>query len=219
MITYLRGQLTDISSDPPRVVVLTSGGVGYLVNLPVYVFDRLNQRKASVGEEIELHIFYSVSERQPLPLLVGFLRTEDRAFFELFLQVEGIGPAKAAAALTVPVADIARAIETEDTVTLVSLPGIGSRAAQKILATLRGKVASVAALSDDGMASMPGHPSDARTDVIGVLVDLGYRNAEAQRLVLEAIRNHPDAIDDSQELLQHVFRSTASATDDANTVS
>ncbi len=204
--------MTDITSDPPRVVVLTSGGVGYLVNLPVYVSERLKQQNAAVGDEIELHIFFSVSERQPLPLLVGFLRTEDRVFFEQFLQVEGIGPSKAATALTVPVAQIARAIETEDTVTLTSLPGIGSRAAQKIVATLKGKVGSAAALSDDGVASMPQRPTDARTDVIGVLVDLGYRNAEAQRLVLDVIRNHPNAIDDSQELLQHVFRSTASTT-------
>ena len=218
MIRYVKGEVMEITHDPPRVVVLTAGGVGYLVNLPAYVSERVSSNGVSVGDEVEFHVFYSVSERQPLPLLVGFLHPDDRLFFEQFLQVEGIGPAKAASALILPVWEIARAVESEDTVALTSMPGIGSRAAQKMIATLRGKVAEFASprrdevdvgVSVEDADRVP--MSDARSDAVNVLIDLGYRNVEAQRLVSEALRRNPDIAGDVQELLQDIFRSTATS--------
>src|SRR4051794_25440863 len=48
------------------------------------------------------------------PRLVGFLRADDRAFFNLFITVKGIGPKKALRALVLPTGDIAQAIESRD---------------------------------------------------------------------------------------------------------
>lgn len=212
MITFMKGEVTQISQDPPRIVVLTSGGVGYLVNLPIFVYERMARQDLKIGDDVDLHIFYSVSERQPLPMLVGFQRPEDRAFFEQFIQVEGIGPAKATSALILPISDIARAIETEDTVALTSMPGIGTRAAQKIVATLRGKVADVIAHTEEEDTEQTAPiQTDIRSDVVGVLTGLGYRAPEAQRLVNEAMRRNPEISDDTQALLQEIFRYNAAA--------
>ena len=95
---------------------------------------------------IGLHIFYHATANQPVPVLVGFLRRAERDFFRKFTTVGGIGPAKAAKAMNVSVSTIARAIEQEDRATLTRLPGIGARGADKIIATLRGKVVAEAAL-------------------------------------------------------------------------
>ena len=88
MISYLKGEVIQVQQNPPRVVVLTSSGVGYTVTLPVFVEEALQPYE---GQELGLHIYYSVSERQPMPTLVGFEEAGDRDFFEQFVQVEGIG--------------------------------------------------------------------------------------------------------------------------------
>src|SRR5215210_5074477 len=74
------------------------------------------------------------------PRLIGFLRPEDKRFFEKFITVKGIGPKTALRALTVPVGEIAQAIESKETRFLVGLDGIGKRTAELIVAELSGKV-------------------------------------------------------------------------------
>lgn len=213
MITYIQGQIQSISENPPRAVVLTEGGVGYLISLPVFVYESLQTKGKNSGDDAQFHIYYSVSERQPLPVLVGFEHLTDRTFFEQFVQVEGIGPTKAAAALIMPVPTIARAIETSDATTLQSMPGIGARAAQKIVATLKGKVSEAAnATYEVDTQDQPTQPT-ARQEVIAVLTTLGYRNTDAITFVDEALTRIPELATDEQRLLQEVFRShpTASA--------
>ena len=107
MISYLRGEVIQAQDNPPRVVVLTASGVGYTVVLPAVVNETM---RPTEGDSIGLHVYYSVTERQPLPLLVGFENAGDREFFEQFIQVEGIGPMRAATALTMPVPTLAYAI-------------------------------------------------------------------------------------------------------------
>ena len=141
---------------------------------------------------------------------MGFEEAGDRDFFEQFIQVEGIGPARAASALTMPVPTLAYAIETEDLVTLTLMPGIGQRGAQKIIATLRGKVAEAASRPIETAAQRARVP-DTRADVVAVLVNLGYRNNEAVTMVDEAIRRDPALVEDSQALLRGAFRNYPAA--------
>lgn len=204
MISYLRGEVIQVQDNPPRVVVLTASGVGYSVVLPAFVQESI---RPEVGGAIELHTFYSVSERQPLPVLVGFEDPGDREFFEQFIQVEGIGPSRAATALTMPIPTLAYAIEMEDQVTLTLMPGIGQRGAQKIIATLKGKVAEAASRPID-TGSQRSRVPDTRADVVAVLVNLGYRNSQAISMVEEAMRSNPELGGDAQELLRFVFRSS-----------
>ena len=207
MISYLEGRVLQVQDSPPRVVVLTASGVGYSVILPAFVHDSLQPQE---GESITLHTFYSVSERQPLPVLVGFESARDREFFEQFVQVEGIGPTRAATALTMPVPTLAYAIETEDLVTLTLMPGIGQRGAQKIVATLKGKVMDAANRPIETGSQRQRGP-DTRSDVVAVLVNLGYRNTDAVSMVDEALRLRPELGGDAQELLRVVFRASGAA--------
>ena len=127
----------------------------YEVLVPLVLWPELqviqDEGSAPRATAIGLHIFYSASANQPVPVLVGFLRRAERDFFRKFTTVEGIGPAKAVKAMNISVSTIARAIEQEDRATLTRLPGIGARGADKIIATLRGKVVAEAAMADGGV--------------------------------------------------------------------
>lgn len=214
MINYLTGTIRALTREPGRAVIIT-GGVGYEVSLPAYVYQSMSDEGIREGSKIELEIYYHVTDRQPKPMLVGFRHPSEKAFFEQLIQVEGIGPAKAAAALVFPVSTIASAIETEDLESLQRLPGIGSRAAQKIIATLRGKVVATALLQDAGTANQShiASPTNVRSEAIEALVTLGYRPTEAQGKVEEAIRHTPEIADDLQELMRAIFRTQVSHKD------
>ena len=117
-----------------------------------------------------------------------------------------------------PVSTIASAIETEDLASLQRLPGIGTRAAQKIVATLRGKVAATALLQDAGISEQGQQTAvapvaDARSEAIEALVTLGYRPTEAQDKVDDVIRRSPKTADDLQDLMREVFKAQVSTQD------
>src|SRR5947208_2961557 len=141
MISYLSGTLK--RKLPDRVVVDVQG-VGYDVFLPQFVMRSVQERPD--GEQIEFEIYYHVTDRQLRPTLIGFTNGYEKRFFEKFITVEDIGPQKAARALVLSVSKIAQAIEAGDVSTLRKLPGIGDRTANKMVATLRGKVAEEALL-------------------------------------------------------------------------
>ena len=208
MISYLNGKIRSLTREPAQAVVV-AGGVGYEVCLPVCVYQSLTAAGVREGAEVELEVHYHVTERQPRPLLVGFRHPSERDFFEQLIQVEGIGPTRAAAALVFPVSRIARAIESEDMSVLTRLPGIGARGAQKIVAALRGKVIATALLQDEGIPAAGASPAEleARDEAVKALVNLGYRPAEAQSAVDEAVRRKPAAAADVEVLMREVFRS------------
>ena len=208
MISFLMGEIRNIRLDP-CVVVIVSAGVGYEVSLPVFVYESLNIDGLKPGKHIELEIYYHVTERQPKPVLVGFRHPAERNFFEQLIEVEGIGPTKAASALVFPVSTIAAAIEMEDLSVLQQLPGIGNRAAQKIVATLKGKVSETALLKDrlDVDSDNLSGQISVRTEAIEALLTLGYRSNEAMSKVegaFDTISDDPETVED---ILREVFKS------------
>ena len=139
MIGYLEGRLLRLEEE--RILLLVHQ-VGYEILVPAFVRESLNAKQ--VGDELALYIYYHQTERQPKPVLIGFNLEAEKEFFQLFISVEAIGPLKAVKALTLPVRDIANAIESNDIGQLKQLKGIGPRTAQKMVATLQGKVSKFA---------------------------------------------------------------------------
>jgi Holliday junction DNA helicase RuvA len=203
MIRYLEGKL--LKKEEDRIVVLANG-VGYEVLLPAIVRQTFNAKRVGEdGEVVKLHIYYHQTERQPKPLLIGFNHEPEKEFFEKFIKVEAIGPPTAVKALVLPIPRIARAIEERDTKTLESLRGIGKRTADKIVATLQGKVGKFALMRED-WALPEEEVVDFKKQVEEVLVkDLGHRLSEAQRLIREAVLRSP-GISTPEELFEEVYR-------------
>jgi holliday junction DNA helicase RuvA len=200
MIGYLDGTLLRMEGDR---VLLLAGSVGYEVLIPAFVLPSLARR--GPGDPLALFIYHHQTERQPLPVLIGFSDETEKEFFQLFLTVEAIGPMKAARALTMPVGEIAAAIETGNLAVLKHLKGIGARTAQKIVATLGGRMGRFA---DRRSAAAPPAPSmeSAAEQVLEVLTDqLGLRAADARRMIAEALERNP-AMGSAEELLDEIYR-------------
>jgi Holliday junction DNA helicase RuvA len=179
MISSLTGELRRI--DDERVHV-AAGALEFELLVPAADLMELNTR---LGSEVKFHTILDL-EGDPTrgnlaPRLIGFLRAEDKKFFELFITVKGIGPKKALRALSVPASKIARAIEAKDANELAGLEGIGRRMAQQIVAELSGKAQEFTA----GTTVAAGRdPMDE--DAILVCVHLGIARADAERLLERA---------------------------------
>jgi len=200
MIGYLEGTL--LKKEDERILLLANQ-VGYEVLVPAIVMEKVSEKK--IGDPVSFYIYFQQTERQPKPVLIGFNQEIEKEFFQQFISVSAIGPLKAVKALTYSVFEIASAIEDQDAGKLAQLKGIGKRTAQKIIATLHGKMEPFI-LSGHQTEATPDINADVRAHVFDVLVNqLGHKTVEAQRLIQEALkRNH--SITTSELLFEEVYR-------------
>jgi Holliday junction DNA helicase RuvA len=200
MIGYIEGKI--LKKEEDRILVLTNQ-IGYEILMPAIVMSSLQDKR--VGDDISLYIFYQQTERQPKPVLIGFNLEVEKEFFQYFISVEDIGPLKAAKALTVPVREIATAIEAGEINSLTKLKGIGRRTAQKIVATLEGKMGKFALiLPEDRQVEPP--VEDFSKQVLDVMIkQLGHRMADARQMIEKALKRN-SAINTPEELFEEVYR-------------
>jgi len=204
LISYLEGKLLTKHDD--RIVVL-AGGVGYEVMLPRAVMPALrSKRPGPEGDTVTLHISFHQTERNPKPVLIGFLSALEKEVFERLITVEDIGPTAACRALSIDVARIARAIEAKDAKLLCTLDGIGPRKAEKIIASLNGRVGKFALMPEIEGVAPSAEEEDFRDEVIEVLVaQLGHTRTEAQRMVQAAFARNPK-VASAEDLFEEVYR-------------
>jgi holliday junction DNA helicase RuvA len=206
MIGYLEGRIIQHESDG---ILLLAGSIGYEILLNPITLDQIRANSSEEGI-VSLYIYYHVTERQPKPVLIGFGTPEDKAFFQLFISVAAVGPMKAVKALTRPIGEVARAIEEKDVSFLAQLSGIGKRTAEKIIATLNGKVADfidqAAPPSQTPSHSLDKSLKEISQQVEDVLVDqLGHSLASAKRLIKEAFGRNPD-IQTAEALFDEIYQ-------------
>jgi len=200
MIGYIEGKI--LKKEEERVLVLANQ-VGYEVLLPAFVMESMAGYQ--VGDEIALYIYYQQTERQPKPILIGFNLEVEKEFFQYFISVEDIGPLKAVKALSIPVREVARAIENRDVQSLERLKGIGARTAQKIIATLEGKMGKFALIRKEEKKEIE-VVEDFSEQVYQVLVkQLGHRAADARRMIADALKRNQE-IATPEELFEEVYR-------------
>jgi Holliday junction DNA helicase RuvA len=134
----------------------------------------------------------------------------EKVFFQQFLSVEAIGPLKAVKALSIPVNEIASAIESRNVLALKQLQGIGDRTARKIVATLEGKMGQyIEAGQQKGIVEeiSPVIEKYSR-EVVDVLTgQLGYKKTEAQIMVTKILKRKP-FIKTAEELFEEVFKNS-----------
>lgn len=211
MIAKIRGVLAGHSK---RGVLIEVGGLTYEVCLTALTRERLASRPA--GEEISLYTLYCLENSSAggwlYPLLIGFEEEGEREFFSLFTSVENIGVKSALAAMTLPVEEIAAAIERADVETLKKLKGIGERTARKIVAALGGRVAAFAGgyvtgggERGRGAAAGTGQYPAFAEDAAQILLQLGYSQTEAKKMVREALDRN-GFIKSAEALLEEIFK-------------
>ena len=202
MIVRLTGRLIDVYE---HHVVIERDGIAREVLVPQYTVGEL---AACRGREMTLHTLeYLEGSRASgnlIPRLVGFVYPDDKRFFTRFVSVKGIGLRKALRALAEPVARIATWIRNGDTKALAGLPGIGSRAAQLIVAELRGKIDEFI-LGEGAPADESAGLTQHQRMALEVLVAWGDTSQEAERWLQRAAQLH-SGIDSADEWVRAAYR-------------
>ena len=177
MIGSIAGVLT--LKAPPHLQ-LEVGGVGYEIEAPMSTFYGL----PALGERTRLLTHLVV--REDAHLLYGFATEGERALFRQLLKISGIGPRIALAILSgVSDAAFAHAVREQDAATLMRIPGVGRKTAERIVVELKDKLEAVAMEAEKpAVASLAG----TEADVISALVNLGYDSRSAEGAVSEAKR-------------------------------
>ncbi len=200
MIARISGRLEEFANG----AALLDGGAGlwYEVLIPAFDAERLSRR---LGQDVVLHTIHyfegDPSHGQQTPRLIGFLIESDRAFFKIFTTVKGVGIRRALRALIRPPAEVAAAIQAKDADLLKTLPEIGPRTAERIIADLHGKLDRFAGETVPAVEQIP----EAGGEAIAVLVQLGERRADAAALVERVIAVAPQ-LDSPEEIIQQAYR-------------
>lgn len=187
MIARLTGTL--VTKDLDRVEVLTPGGVGYELAIPLGTFEKLPR----TGQTVTLHTALVVREDEWL--LYGFATVHEQRVFRKILVAKGVGPALALGMLSTLSAErLVRAIREKDINTLQQVPRVGRKKAEQLVLDLADKLDELAA-PGDGAARPEGAGAE---DAIRALVSLGYAAPDAEKAVrraLESLGTAPSAPD------------------------
>jgi Holliday junction DNA helicase RuvA len=177
MIGFLRGIL--IAKAPPQLL-LDVQGVGYEVEAPMTTFYDL----PAIGEEVKLHTHLVV--REDAHILFGFASETERLLFRTLIKVNGVGPKLALTILSgQSVAEFYRCVDVNDVKSLVRLPGVGQKTAERLIIEMRGRLPELSGLSSSQQSSSVAKVMTAspKQEAMTALCALGYKPQDAQRMV------------------------------------
>ncbi|MCM2316666.1 MAG: Holliday junction branch migration protein RuvA [Thermoanaerobaculia bacterium] len=183
MIGYLEGPIQSL--EPDRVVVVC-GGVGYIVNIPLSTYYKLEASKTA-ALQIHTHV------REDALALFGFSTREEKATFEKLISISGIGPRLAQVILSgIDVYELAQAVATGDVRRLSSIPGVGKKTSERLCLELRDKL--IFGSPPETRSPLPAR-SSTHDDAVSALVNLGYKPVVAE----SAVKSAREALGDDVE--------------------
>jgi Holliday junction DNA helicase RuvA len=172
MISSLRGRLA--AKQAPHIVIECQG-IGYEVETPMSTFLDL----PAIGEELFIHTHMLV--REDAQLLYGFASEAERALFRTVLKISGVGAKMGLAILSaMSQADFQRCVEYEDTATLVKIPGVGKKTAERLIIEMRDKFKGSTGTTNPNKVAAPANP---KSEAVDALVSLGYKVNEVNKLI------------------------------------
>jgi Holliday junction DNA helicase RuvA len=179
MIGRLKGTL--LEKQAPRLL-LDVNGVGYEVEVPMTTLYRLPE----LGQNVTLHTHFVV--REDAQLLYGFFEKAERELFRQLIKVNGVGPKMALAILSgMEGAEFVRCVQDHDINTLVKLPGVGKKTAERLLVEMQDRLKEFSQWLPQLPSTMP--TTGKRTEKIEIseaesaLIALGYRPQEAAKAI------------------------------------
>lgn len=197
MIGFVQGKV--LRRTPKGCVLLTQGGVGYSLVLPLRLLHSLPDQ----SEQASFFVFTLV--REDVLELFGFSTWEDREAFEVLLSISKLGPKTALAILSHYDLSLLREIVArQDAYTLSKVPGIGQKSAQRILLELQDKLKVMPVAPETGAT---GVPAWQHGDIMAGLTNLGYSETEVAPLVNEITRQEPEL--DAGEVIRLVLKRMA----------
>ncbi len=148
-----------------KFLIIETGGVGYKVNVSPDLISKTKNTNQQIMLWIHTHV------REDAINLYGFGELKELEFFEMLINISGIGPKGALAILSIaPIETLRKAIGSGDTGYLTKVSGIGKKTAEKIVIELRDKMGE-----DKGGVSLK-----EELDALEALKALGYSQVEAR---------------------------------------
>ncbi|ASC57552.1 Holliday junction branch migration protein RuvA [Vibrio vulnificus] len=201
MIGRLRGIL--LEKQPPELLIEVNG-IGYEVQMPMSCFYEL----PNIGEEAIIYTHFVV--REDAQLLYGFNTVKERALFREVIKANGVGPKLGLAILSgMTASQFVASVEREDISTLVKLPGVGKKTAERLVVEMKDRLKgwsagdlftpfTDAAPVDSGSAS-----SNSAEEAVSALLALGYKPVQASKVVSQIAK--PDMT--SEQLIREALKS------------
>lgn len=196
MIGQLRGIIAE--KEAPDLLIDVQG-VGYELQAPLTTFYKL----PSIGEAATLYTHLSV--REDAQQLFGFVDRHERSLFRALIRVSGVGPKLALAILSgMEVGDFVRCVQLDDTSSLVKVPGVGKKTAERLLIELRDRLGDWGPVTGAVEVShASGTPAAEIEDAENALIALGYKPQEASRAIAAVDANENTS---SEELIRLALR-------------
>jgi Holliday junction DNA helicase RuvA len=174
MIGFLRGIL--INKTAPQVL-LDVNGVGYNLLAPMSTFYDLPE----TGQVVQLLTHLSI--REDAHVLFGFLSEQERSLFRSLIRINGVGPKLALAILSgISIQDFQRCVYENNIATLVKLPGIGKKTAERLIIEMRDRLPALSDNIEMNSVNQSG-TANATSEAINALVSLGFNETDAKRMV------------------------------------
>lgn len=189
MIAYIKGLLVQST---PQFVIMETGGLGYKIFIPASLFSKLPQ----LQEETLLHTSFVIRELSQT--LYGFLTVQERDLFEALMSVTGIGPKLALSIIGhLPGYELHQAITNNNINTLIKVPGIGKKMAERLIIELRDKISALVTIdpSEFALHAQSDPHMQKISDAMGALIHLGYNQITAQKAIKKTLKEMPESIE------------------------
>jgi Holliday junction DNA helicase RuvA len=199
MIGFLRGRLA--AKHPPQLLIDVSG-VGYEVEAPMSTFYGL----PAAGAEVSL--FTHLVVREDAHILFAFGTERERKLFRELLKVSNVGPKLALALLSgMSVDAFLLCVEANDADTLVRIPGVGRKTAERLIIEMRDRIKHFGEPAGSLPASgrTPDPALGAQAEAFSALIALGYKPAEVTRL----LRTVDASVQTVEEVIRRALQSAA----------
>lgn len=198
MIGRLQGRVLDKQAPD---LLLDVQGVGYEVLVSLSTFFAV----PDIGETVTLHTHFVV--REDAQLLFGFAELSERSLFRHLIKVNGVGPKMALAILSgMSATEFALCVHNNDVATLVKLPGVGKRTAERLVIEMRDRIGDIDASSSGQIAETAKQP-DIAEEAESALIALGYKPQDAAKMVSRAVA---DDISSAEQLIRAALKSMVS---------
>ncbi len=173
-------------------VLLNVNGVGYEIDTPLSTFCQLQK-----GQKVTLWTHLVV--REDAQQLYGFSDAQEKIIFRTLLKVNGVGPKMALGILsTLSVDMLIHTVEHGDVKTLVKVPGVGTKTAERLMIELRDRFkafSSTTVSNNTASAQIQFTGNSAVAEAEAALQSLGYKPLEAQKLIQAVKADFTEATD------------------------
>ena len=178
MIEYIHGTIAELT---PTYAVIDCGGIGYLLNISLPTFTRL---EGSTSAKLLAHEVI----REDAHVLFGFIDEQERSLFRLLIGVSGVGANTARMILSsIAAPELEIVISTGDATRLKNVKGIGAKTAQRIIVDLKDKIKPIG----DALILQPATTNDIFDEALAALVMLGFTRQQSQKVLKKLFDNAP----------------------------